>query len=206
MMDDHLSIDGVSVAETKIKGSRFIGIAMPCPDDKAIKANTSDAESRWRDASHYCWAAITGGPERRERFSDAGEPSGTAGKPILSVIRGAGLTDTMIVVVRYFGGTLLGTGGLVRAYSEAAGAALEDAQRVMRRACCQYSFVLTYSDYSAFESKMGDIMACRPETSFSSDVHVVVSIPFARRDEFLRRLSDLTERRAVPIELPNVYV
>ncbi|MDO5862263.1 MAG: YigZ family protein, partial [Thermoplasmata archaeon] len=174
--------------------------------EEDIQANLAVLSERWRDATHYCWAAVYGGSERRERSSDNGEPSGTAGKPILSVLKGTGLTDTMVVVIRYFGGTLLGTGGLVHAYTEGAKVALEGIQRVTRRACCAYMFHLDYADYSAFESRLSDLMAARPVCEYTERVDVKVAVPIDRRDEFLRRLSDATSRRARPIELPDVYV
>lgn len=206
MMEDHKVIAGESVGELTLKGSRFIGIALPCPHEGDIQANLADLSARWRDATHYCWAAVFDGADRHEWSSDNGEPSGTAGKPILSVLRGSGLCDTMVVVIRYFGGTLLGTGGLVHAYTEGAKLALKDAKGIDKRACCVYSFHVDYSDYNAFESKMSDLMAKRPECEYSTRVDVKAWIPYGRRDEFLRRLSDLTERRAVPSQLPDEYV
>ena len=205
-ISDFETITGETTGELTLKGSRFIGICMPCPDEGTIPSNLESVSSRWRDATHYCWAAVYGGSARRERSSDNGEPSGTAGKPILAVLKGTGLTDVMVIVVRYFGGTLLGTGGLVHAYTEGAKIAVADVTRVTRRACCVYSFHMGYADYSAFESKMADLMAVRPQCEYSERVDVRARIPIARRDEFLRRLSDLTERRVVPTELPDEYV
>lgn len=206
MIEDFETIEGEHAGELTLKGSRFIGVSLPCPDEEAIQGNLALVQGRWRDATHYCWAAVFDGSSRRERSSDNGEPSGTAGKPILSVLRGSGLTDCMVVVIRYFGGTLLGTGGLVKAYTEGARAALDGVRRVDRRACCAYMFHLDYSMYSAFESRMADIMACRPECEYTDRVDLRVRVPIGRRDEFLRRLSDLTERKARPIEMPDCYI
>ncbi len=205
-IQDFETVAGESSGELTLKGSRFIGIALPCPCEEDIQVILAELASRWRDATHYCWAAVFNGSERRERSSDNGEPAGTAGKPILSVLKGSGLTDTIVVVIRYFGGTLLGTGGLVHAYTEGAKIALENVRRVTRRACCSYAFHLDYADYSAFESKMSDLMARRPECEYTERVDVRVWVPIDRRDEFLRRLSDVSSRRARPIELPDVYL
>lgn len=205
-ISDFQTIEGITEGELVLKGSRFIGICMPCTEESQIRTNLDAVEAKYRDATHYCWAAVFNGSSRRERSSDNGEPSGTAGKPILAVVKGTGLTDLMVVVVRYFGGTLLGTGGLVHAYTEGAKIAVRDVRRVTRRACCSYMFHLGYPDYSAFESKMSDLMAVRPKCEYSERVDVRVWVPVDRRDEFLRRLSDLTERRAVPTELPDEYV
>lgn len=206
MIEDHEVIAGEHTGELTLKGSRFIGIALPCPDEDSIQKNLADIAVRWRDATHYCWAAVFDGSSRRERSSDNGEPAGTAGKPILAVLRGTRLCDTMVVVVRYFGGTLLGTGGLVHAYTEGAKIALDGVGRIAKRACCVYMFHVDYADYNAFESKMADLMARRPECEYSERVDVKAWIPIGRREEFLRRLSDVTGRHAIPIELPDAYV
>ncbi len=206
MLKDHEIIAGESVGELTLKGSRFIGIALPCPNEGTIQENLEVLSKRWRDATHYCWAAVFNGSDRRERSSDNGEPAGTAGKPILSVLKGSGLTDTMVVVIRYFGGTLLGTGGLVHAYTEGAKIALSDVKTISKRACCVYMFHLDYADYNSFEGKMADMMAKRPQCEYSERVDIKAWVPIDRRDEFLRRLSDATERRARPIELPDEYV
>ncbi len=206
MIQDHEVIAGESVGELTLKGSRFIGVALPCPDEGSIQRNLEGLSKRWRDATHYCWAAVFNGSDRRERSSDNGEPAGTAGKPILAVLKGSGLTDTMVVVIRYFGGTLLGTGGLVHAYTEGAKLALTDVRTTKKRACCVYMFHLDYADYNSFEGKMADLMAKRPQCEYTERVDIRAWVPIDRREEFLRRLSDATERRARPIELPDELV
>ena len=99
-ISDYDTIEGTFEAEMTLKGSRFIGIVMPCPDESCIQRNLAEVSARYRDATHYCWAAVFDGSERRERSSDNGEPSGTAGKPILFSLKGAGISDAMCVVVR----------------------------------------------------------------------------------------------------------
>ena len=154
-ISDYDTVTGVYEDELTLKGSRFIGIIMPCPDESCIQANIAKVMERYRDATHYCYAAIYNGSEKRERSSDNGEPSGTAGKPILFTLKGAGLSDVMSVVVRYFGGTLLGTGGLVHAYTETSKLALQKVQRTSRRACAVYRFTLDYGYYSQFVDPHG---------------------------------------------------
>ncbi len=107
-----------------IKGSRFIGIASPVDSDAAAMILLADIKSRYSDARHWCWAYQLCHQQCR-RFNDDGEPSGSAGKPILAPIVGRKLMDTLVVVVRYFGGVKLGIGGLVRAYSQATNAVLD---------------------------------------------------------------------------------
>ncbi|MEO8216614.1 MAG: YigZ family protein [Acidobacteriota bacterium] len=133
IFDRYSTLAGRGEARLKIQRSQFIGIAFPTrsPEDffEAIEALTGT----WFDASHLCWAyRILQGTEARSRSSDAGEPSGSAGKPILSAIESADLHETAVVVVRYYGGVKLGTGGLSRAYRSAAQDALRTALKVNR--------------------------------------------------------------------------
>lgn len=116
---------GESRAEVREKGSVFLAVIGPAADEAAAKALLAGLEREFPGATHHCWAWRLGSPPR-ERGADAGEPAGTAGVPILQVLRGAGLSDVMAVVVRWFGGTKLGKGGLARAYSAAAREALQD--------------------------------------------------------------------------------
>src|SRR3954470_7989220 len=114
---------GESRAEIREKGSVFLAVLGPAADETAARALLAGLEKEFPDATHHCWAWRLGAPPR-ERSADAGEPAGTAGMPILQVLRGAGLSDVMAVVVRWFGGTKLGKGGLARAYASAAREAL----------------------------------------------------------------------------------
>lgn len=122
--------------DLEVKRSHFLARAERADDEDAARAFITRIRSRYPDARHHCSAFIVPQPGTApgapavERSSDDGEPSGTAGQPILEVLRGSGLTGVAVVVTRYFGGTLLGTGGLVRAYSEAAAQALDAAARV----------------------------------------------------------------------------
>lgn len=109
-----------------IKGSRFIGCAAPVDSEAAALAFVEHIKRRYTDARHWCWAYQLR-EQQRTRFADDGEPNGSAGKPILAPIIGRELLDTLVVVVRYFGGVKLGVGGLVRAYSQAANAVLDSA-------------------------------------------------------------------------------
>lgn len=124
--DTFWSITGEAHAEIKVKGSRFIAVAMPVRTSAEAEAAIGRIRKAGYGATHHC-SAYRIGPDGAEfRYNDDGEPRGTAGQPILRQIDGQGLTDTLIVVTRYFGGTRLGTGGLIRAYGDAAAAALQE--------------------------------------------------------------------------------
>lgn len=205
-VSDYETICGTNRGEMTLKGSRFIGVAMPCNDEMSIQNNLRQIEIEYRNATHYCWAAVYDGPERKERSSDNGEPSGTAGKPILAVVKGTGLTNIMVVVIRYFGGTLLGTGGLVHAYSEAAKISVTGIDRRKLIACAVYRFTLDYSYYSVFESKCRDMMARKPECDYYDKVDVKVWVGFSRSEEFEKRITDLTERHVRLVRDADEYI
>lgn len=126
-MDRYYTIQGAGSSQYKEKMSRFLSFALPAYTAEECKELIKEYQNRYHDARHVCWAYMLG-PERKEwQLSDNGEPSGTAGKPILGQINSMELTDVLVVVVRYFGGIKLGTSGLIQAYREAAREALEDA-------------------------------------------------------------------------------
>jgi len=116
---------GYGTGNYEEKRSRFIGELWPVADEEEAKARITAVRKTYPDARHHCWAWIL--PDGSFRWSDDGEPGGTAGAPMLEVLRGASVRGVLCVVTRYFGGTLLGSGGLVRAYSKAAALALADA-------------------------------------------------------------------------------
>lgn len=121
------TLAGQGEAETRVKASTFLALAAPAEDEAAVRARLEPIQRRMFDATHHCtaWRFRNG----VFRANDNGEPSGSAGAPILAAVDGAGLTDCFVVVTRYYGGTKLGVGGLVRAYGEAAALALEAAPR-----------------------------------------------------------------------------
>jgi putative IMPACT (imprinted ancient) family translation regulator len=123
------TLAGARQAEIRERGSRFVAVARPARDAAAVRAAFEEARRVFADATHHAWACRLAGPGGAviERSHDAGEPAGTAGRPILDAIRGADLLDVVVIVTRWFGGTRLGKGGLARAYRGAARAALDDA-------------------------------------------------------------------------------
>ncbi len=202
---DYLTVSGVSAAESVIKGSRFIGIALPCVSEGDIRSNLDSVSEEYPNATHYCYAAVYNGTSRTEKSSDNGEPPGTAAKPIMSVIRGNSLTDTMVVVVRYFGGTLLGTGGLVHAYTEAADASIKCASIKKMTACSLFSVTLEYSDLNGFNNKCAPMCAVPPEYVYTDRVAVTAAVPAESSGAFLLKVAETTERRAKTVPLGDGY-
>ncbi len=129
----YYTIRKIGEGEYEEKRSRFLGEAIPISSEEEAAAHLARIRKLHYDARHHCSAYVLGENRDRKRASDDGEPQGTAGLPILNVIEGAGCTGVLIVVTRYFGGTMLGTGGLVRAYTAAAKAALQAAEPVCMR-------------------------------------------------------------------------
>ena len=132
--EDFWTLEGPGTAHTRVLGSRFSARAFPLEDSESMESALAVAKKLYHDASHHCWACI----ERKDSElvqtqSDAGEPKGTAGLPILQELRKSALENCGIIVTRWFGGTKLGTGGLVRAYGECAALAIQDGNRIQRR-------------------------------------------------------------------------
>jgi uncharacterized YigZ family protein len=140
--DSYRTIAAPSSAEIKILGSRFIALASPADSAEAVGVILEGIRGDYPDATHHCYAYRIGVDGGLFRTVDDGEPSGTAGKPLLSAIDKRGITNVAAVVTRYFGGTKLGVGGLIRAYAEAAGEALSRAEIVER--FIEHHFVVSF--------------------------------------------------------------
>lgn len=125
--DEYLSIENESTGIYREKASKFLAFAFPVTDEEAVKINLDQLRKRFHDANHHCYAYRVGSTNQQYRVNDDGEPSGSAGKPIYGQILSAGLSDILIVVVRYFGGTKLGIPGLIHAYKTAAREAINQA-------------------------------------------------------------------------------
>lgn len=129
-MDEYRTLQDVSQGLYKEKGSRFIAVAVPVKSVDEVKAQLESLRKKYHDARHHCYAYRVGEAPYETRYNDDGEPSGTAGKPIFGQIQSYDLTNILIVVIRYFGGVKLGTGGLIQAYRAAAKDAIENGKIV----------------------------------------------------------------------------
>jgi len=142
--DTYFTIIKPSAGTFKDKGSKFLSFAYPVKDEKEVKVFVDQLRKEYFDARHHCYAYRLGADKKTFRVNDDGEPSGTAGKPILGQIIAQELTNILIVVVRYFGGTLLGTHGLINAYRSASHDALAKANIVQKYVCVVYDIVFDY--------------------------------------------------------------
>ncbi len=183
-MKIYKTIVGEACSEFTEKHSRFLGYVRHTETDEEAVAFIEEIRSLNSDARHNIYAYVLN-EDNRSRFSDDGEPHGTAGKPALDILNGYELKDVTIVVTRYFGGILLGTGGLVRAYSKAVKDAIEAAQQVLMvpgdiiEADCDYAY------FDKFESILKEFDAEVISTDFSDKVKVAFSVTKDVSDEFI---------------------
>ena len=197
MKQEYLTIKTPGAGEVDEKKSRFI--AQACHAESAEEAAQFRAATRRENfnARHNCYAYIIGGVAANERFSDDGEPSGTAGKPILEVLRGAAITNSMIIVTRYFGGTLLGTGGLVRAYTAAAKAALERAAIVRMCLCDVLTITVEYPQLDRVLYWLQSEKITHGEPVYTDKVSVEITVPQGESALRTAELTEMTTGRAV---------
>jgi len=188
-LDTYKTIIEDNVTQFTEKHSRFIGYVSHTKTDDEAVAFIEEIRSLHSDARHNVYAYVLN-EDNRMRYSDDGEPHGTAGKPILDIINGFELKDVTVVVTRYFGGVLLGTGGLVRAYSKAAKDTLDTAQKYLMVPGTTYSVVLDYSKLSVFEKLLERFEAGDIITTFEENVRVEFSISNTKCNDFLAELKE----------------
>ncbi len=179
----------------KIKGSRFIASVQAADDEDAAVAHLHAVRKQHHAARHHCWAWRVEEDGSRSRSSDDGEPSGSAGRPILQAIEGADLTFCSVVVTRYFGGTKLGVGGLVRAYGGAAAEALArvDVRTVVPTVPVRVR--VAYDHLGLLETFLAREGVARPEGEYGEQVSFTFEIPTAQAPDFAARLIDQSNGR-----------
>lgn len=180
-------------SEIVISKSRFLGYCFPVSSEAEAAERIAEIKKRHWDARHVCYAfRLLGGVARS---TDDGEPSGTAGAPILNVLTQSGLENVLCAVVRYFGGVLLGTGGLVRAYGKTASEAVAHAGTLSYRICQRVSILVSYSSYAVLEP-LTKAMAYPCEADFSDTVTLRCTIPVEECERFCRTVTDKTDGSA----------
>lgn len=174
-----------------IKGSRFIAVASPVRTEAQARELLAETRSRWADASHHCWAWRLANPVI-DRAGDDGEPSGSAGRPILAALVGRELVDTAVVVVRWFGGTKLGVGGLVRAYGGTAAQALDlaDTDKWVQQSTIVFEH--SPSQTSAVERAVASASAVEVDTTWGASIERTIQLPTAAVGDLWVALADAT--------------
>jgi len=197
MDDRYYTIRAPSQAETKVKGSRFLAESKPVISVKDVQATLERIRKREYAATHHCYAYRVGLFDRMTfKYSDDGEPSGTAGRPIYDVICGRNLTNILIVVTRYFGGTKLGTGGLVRAYSEAAKLVVEKSGTKENFITESIRVEIEFPFYDRLARILPKYSAKQTKADYSDRVALELEVRQSRVAELIVEISQLSGGRA----------
>lgn len=186
------------------KKSRFIAHVYPVAEESQALEFIETCKKQFWDARHNCYAYVIGKKQELQRFSDDGEPSGTAGKPILEVLLGEDLHNTLVIVTRYFGGTLLGTGGLVRAYSAATKVGLENSLITEKCLGKKISIKTDYNGLGKLQYILAEMDLPILDTQYTDSVELVALIPVWKFQEFEKRLTEATAGKGVWEELAEV--
>jgi len=196
---------GIYRVETVIQRSRFITTLGPAPTVEAARAFIATIRREFADATHNCWAYLVGPPGHTAQvgFSDDGEPHGTAGRPMLDVLVHSGVGDIVAVVTRYFGGVLLGKGGLVRAYSGGVKLALAGLPRVERVEWKFAELILPYPLLKPLRLLLADFAAEVVAEDYAADVTLRLQVPAERFDGLREAIEALTQGQAVMEVLPQ---
>lgn len=189
--DIYYALKGDGTAQIREKMSRFIGFAIPVRTADEAKEKIKELTNRYHDARHVCWAYMVGPDRDQWQLSDNGEPSGTAGKPILGQINSFGLTDTLVVVVRYFGGIKLGTPGLIAAYRETARETIKSAGvcEAFRKSAISVTFPYMSVNGVMKIVKSGDCEIV--SQTFDNTCSLTVETRASRADELRGRLTSV---------------
>ncbi|TDQ54943.1 YigZ family protein [Actinorugispora endophytica] len=192
--------------ELDIRKSRFLCALARVTDEDAARAFIAERRRLHWNATHNCTAYVLGGDGRVQRSSDDGEPSGTAGVPMLEVLRHRGITDTVAVVTRYFGGIKLGAGGLIRAYGNAVAAAVDEVGLLERRSLPVVTVLADYQWAGRLESDLRDSRHRVLDVRYEADVQVDVALDGLAPAEFGAWVAELTGGRAVCEEQDDMTV
>lgn len=205
MLERYKTVRSTGSKEIVIKKSRFIGHVMPVETEGAAVAFIEEIKKKHWNATHNCSAYMIGERDEIQKQSDDGEPSGTAGKPILEVIRNQGLKNVAIVVTRYFGGIMLGAGGLIRAYTDGAVAAIEAGDSITRVLHKEIFVELDYTWLGKVENELRSRNTRMGETMFAENVTLTCLPLDQEKDNFIAWMVDLTQGQSVITEGEQLY-
>ncbi len=205
MLKEYRTILEPGTAEIIEKKSRFIGYIRHTETEEEANAFINEIRKKHFDARHNCFAYSVDGQQQTIRFSDDGEPGGTAGKPILEVITGKGLCDVCIVVTRYFGGTLLGTGGLVRAYTDAAKACIDATDMVTKCLVVPMRLTTNYTDFGKIQYLLGSHNISVLDSEYGENVAVRIEVLVDDVPMIVKQLTEVTAARVQIEQEDAVY-
>jgi len=195
-----------AVYEIEEKKSRFIASVKPVSAEDEALEFINELKSKYWDATHNVYAYYIGTNNITQRFSDDGEPSGTAGLPVLEVIKRMEVQDLAVVVTRYFGGTLLGASGLIRAYGKSASLGIEAAQVVTKKLCKEITVILEYTMLGKVQSLLISKGFTIKDVIYEQDVKIKVFIPEDEVEAFTNFITETTNAKAVMEIGPKTYI
>ena len=189
-----------------INKSRFIGHGKPCETEEDALAFLAEIRAQHKDATHNCYAYIIGANMGVMRYSDDGEPGGTAGLPIIEVMKARNVTNCAVVVTRYFGGVLLGAGGLVRAYSQGAAAAINACGVGVMHPTARYLMEVSYPMLNRMDFFLKGEPVIVEEKTFTDVVTYTLIVRCADEAGFLARVADMSDGAATPLRCEEIYL
>lgn len=199
-MNSYKTIKQPAREEYVINKSRFIGHACPCQTEEQALAFLKRIREEYRDATHNCYAYVIGENAGIMRYSDDGEPGGTAGMPIIEVMKARGVVNCAVVVTRYFGGILLGAGGLVRAYAQGSKAALDAAGVVVMEKSARHMVEVDYSTWQRLEYFLRSAPVIIEHTEFGASVVCTLMVRVADEENLLAEITSVTDGKAETLE------
>lgn len=205
MLKNFKTIAGYGEGEITEKKSKFIGVVCTADTEEKARAFIEEQKKRHYTATHHVFAYQIGERNQIQRCSDDGEPQGTAGKPVLDVLIGEELKNTVIVVIRYFGGTLLGTGGLVRAYGKAAKEGILAAGIVKKILYGKYSVKVEYTLSGKIQYELLQKQFILLDTVYTEQVEYIVLVEPDKETEFLKTMTNLSSGKSTVEKLKELY-
>jgi uncharacterized YigZ family protein len=206
MRKDYLTVSKEAVAETEEKKSRFIATVRPVSTEEEAQAFISGLKAKYWNATHNVYAYYICAENVQQKFSDDGEPSGTAGLPVLEAIKKLDVQDCAVVVTRYFGGTLLGASGLVRAYGKCAALGIEAAGIIRKQLCIQADVLIDYSMLGKLQAVAAAQGYMIKDTIYAQDVHMQIYVPVDEIEAFSAVVTEASNGRALITIEEKVYV
>ncbi|MGF7145244.1 putative YigZ family protein [Anaerotaenia torta] len=191
--------------EFVMKKSRFLATVCPAGTEEEALGIIEEQKKKYWDASHNCSAYIIGTEQPLMRCSDDGEPSKTAGRPMLDILLAQELTNLVVVVTRYFGGTLLGTGGLVKAYQSAVLEGLKNSTIIRKELGIRLQLETDYNLIGKFQYYIGQEQLTLLSSKYTDVVRLELLVPPGKHSGFMKKVSELTNGLVAPVELDKVY-
>lgn len=191
-VNSYKTITSVSQGLYKEKGSKFISFAYPVRDESQVKTIVAGLKREYYDARHHCYAYRLGAEGGKSRVVDDGEPSSTAGKPILGQLLSNELTNVLVVVVRYFGGTKLGVSGLIQAYKEAAGCAIQNGEIITKNVEAVFEITFGYLEMNSVMKVIKETSAEISDQHFDNACQMRIRVRKECEDQLLSKLGDLS--------------